>query len=102
MAPTHCSFFWGTGNKYNKSYSGSCPRKCKLNSTLYLWISGINGDRDYQDIIIEFNDPNLVDLKNDEEEEIKDLYFKSRGELGIIIYPKYNPDYKSEFHIKIE
>ena len=101
MAPTHCSFFWGTGNKYNKSYSGSCPKKCKLNSTLYLWISGINGDRDYRDIIIEFNDPNLVDLK-DEEEEIKELYFKSRGELGIIIYPKYNPDYKSEFHIKIE
>lgn len=61
-APTRCSFFWGTGDKYNTSYTDNCPKKCKLNSTLYLWIENINGDKDYQDIIIEFNDPNLVDF----------------------------------------
>ena len=57
-APTFYKVFWGTGAKYNENYSSECPRKCKLNSMVYLWLYEVNGDKEYNKIIIEISDPN--------------------------------------------
>ena len=100
MAPTEYSVFWGKV-KYGSSYSSECPSNYKVNSTLYVWITYINGDKEYKDFIVELSDNELAEI-TEPDNNIRDLILKRTGQLGIIIYPKYNPELKNEYNILIE
>ena len=101
MAPTYYNVFWGINNiEGYSSYNSSCPYRIKLNSTLNCWIANINGDSQFNEIVLEVSNNNLVEIND--RHEYKDLKLKGVGKIDIIIYPKYNPNLKSEFHISIE
>jgi len=101
IAPTYYNVFWGVNNSNGySSYNSSCPYKNKLNSTLNCWITNINGDYEYKKIVLEISNPKLVEVND--KNEYKDLLLKGVGKVDIIIYPKYNPNLKSEFQISIE
>ena len=101
MAPTYYNVFWGINNSEGySSYKSSCPYRVKLNSTLNCWIDNINGDSQFNEMVLEVSNNNLVEIND--RHEYKDLKLKGVGKIDIIIYPKYNPNLKSEFQISIE
>ena len=100
-APTYYNVFWGINNTQGySSYNSSCPYKNKLNSTLNCWITNINGDSEYNEIVLEVSNNNLVEVND--RHEYKDLILKGVGQVDIFIYPKYNPSLKYEYCIFIE
>ena len=96
-APTSYKVWWGI---YRNSYSNHFPRKMKINSTLYCWISDINGDYEYNEIVLELSNNNLVEIED--RNDNKDLKLIGVGKTEIIIYPKYNPNLKKTFTLYIE
>ena len=63
-------------------------------------IENINGDYEFKEIVLEVSNHQLVEVHD--KNKYKDLFLKGVGKVDIIIYPKYNPNLKSEFHISIE
>ena len=73
-----------------------------LGSIINVWVEGVNGDKDYNRIIFEVSDPELLQLpkiiKNDPNNELKVI---GKGRVEVIYYPKFNPTLKKSFRLNL-
>ena len=102
-APTEYTLWWRNTNSSSSTYS-SCPSVNKINSALLLWIKGVNGDKNYQEFVVEVSDNNLVKVPkiikiDDAFDNILELI--GIGDVEIIVYPKMNPNLKRFHNISI-
>ena len=89
--------------KRNSSqYSTSPPSNNPIGSIINVWVEGVNGDKDYNRIIFEVSDPELLQLpkiiKNDPNNELKVI---GKGRVEVTYYPKFNPTLKKSFRLNL-
>ena len=90
-APTYYTVFWGSSDTGNNTFTNKLPNNIRKGLTLYCWVSNINGDQEYREMIIEPSDNNLIRIEDDNQ-VIKPLQLIGVGNAQITIYPKYNPE----------
>ena len=96
IPPTKFSLYWnadGVGG-----FSTLFPEKLSVGANLYCWISNVNGDSNYQDMVIESTDESVISVPqvvrpNSSQNHLKVL---KAGITTITVYPRYNASYKRQ------
>ena len=85
-----------------KGFSSEPPFDLPIGSVFIVWVKGVNGDEDYNEIIFEVSDPKLLKLPskivNTQNNKLKVI---GAGEVEVTCYPKYNPSLKKTFEVEL-
>ena len=101
-APTKFVLWWKNSNSKESSYSSDIPKYNQINSKILCWITDVNGDKDYKEMVIEVSDKNLVELpKKVEISPYNVLKLIGVGDVEIRVFPKFNPNIKKIVRISI-
>ena len=103
-APTYLELLWRNSDISSNSYTNNFPYQNRIHSKLVCWITEMNGDEEYNDVIIEVSDNNLIEVPKTKikKNSIVELNLKELGEATITIYPKYNPNLKIKKELVIK
>ena len=85
----------------SEQYSPIPPTDNPIDSVINMWVEGVNGDKDYNQIIFEFSDPKLLKFQKIMENEINELKVIGKGRVEVTYYPKYNPSLKKSFSLNL-
>ena len=84
------------------SYSSAPPYNNPIGSIIIVWVEGVNGDEDYNEIIFEVSDPTILSLPkkiiNAPKNQLKVI---GAGEVEVTCFPKYNPSLKKKFQLTL-
>ena len=99
--PTSFNLWYKKGNEEG-SYSSLPPDDNPVGSIIIVWVEGVNGDKDYNEIIFEVSDPTLLQLPkrivNAPNNQLKVI---GAGEVEVTCFAKYNPSLKKKFNLKL-
>ena len=99
--PSTFNLWWTTLNKPD-SYSSAIPAYNPIDSTIIVWVEGVNGDEEYNEIIFEVDNPSLLKLPEKiENRPGNHLKVLGAGSVQLTIYPKYNPNLKKYANINL-
>ena len=99
--PTTFNLWWSTLDKPD-NYSSAVPDYNPIDSTILVWVEGVNGDKGYKEIIFEVDNPSLLKLPEKiENEPNNQLKVLGAGSVQLTIYPKYNPNLKQYANIEL-
>ena len=103
IPPTTYILWWRNSTSDSNMYSSAFPSTNPIGSTIYCWIDGVNGDKNYQDMIIESTDESVISvpetvMPNSSSNRLNVL---APGITTITIYPKYNPALKKILTVRI-
>lgn len=77
-------------------------RNNPIDSPIFCYIEGVNGDSNYNEIIFEVSDPTLLKLpKKIENGPYNELKVLGSGMVELTIYPRYNPSLKKYLKINL-
>ena len=83
-------------------YSPSPPEYNPIGSVINVWVQEVNGDKDYNRIIFEVSDPELLELpKIVEVDDIHELKVIGKGRVEFTYYAKYNQSLRKSFSINL-
>ncbi len=96
IPPTKFSLYWNADGM--GGFSTLFPEKLSVGANLYCWISDVNGDSNYQDMVIESTDESVISVPqvvrpNSSQNHLKVL---KAGITTITVYPRYNASYKRQ------
>ena len=98
--PTTVNIWFEKGN--SNQYSPIPPTDNPIGSIVNVWVEGVNGDEDYNRIIFEVSNPELLQLpKIIENEPNNELKVIGKGRVEVTYYPKYNPSLRKSFSLNL-
>ena len=101
IPPTKFNLWWKKGGEEG-NYSSAVPRNNPIDSSIFCYVEGVNGDSNYNEIIFEVSDPSLLKLpKKIENGPYNELKVLGSGMVELTIYPRYNPSLKKSVKINL-
>ena len=101
--PTSFSLRWANESFGYAEYSDDFPKYNPIPSTIECYISGVKGDENYCDMVIESSDESVL-LPPDQvypNAPLNPIQVKKPGIATLSIYPKYNPRIKKTFIVRV-
>ncbi len=101
--PTSFSLLWVNESFGYAEYSDDFPKYNPIPSTIECYISGVKGDENYCDMVIESSDESVL-LPPDQvypNAPLNPIQVKKPGIATLSIYPKYNPRIKKTFIVRV-
>ena len=99
IPPTKFNIWYKKEKEINYNYAP--PKDNPVGSIIDVWVEGVNGDKDYSEIIFEVSDTKLLKLPSKIKNEPNQLEVIGVGEVEVTCYAKYNPSLKRKFNIKL-
>lgn len=98
--PSTMTIQW-RNNEGSSFYYTECPTYNPIGSSVVCYLSGVDGDSDYKDILIDCSDPTLLEVPS--ELSVGANYFKvlGGGTVTLRVYSKYNPILSETFTIQL-
>ncbi|MGN0367709.1 MAG: leucine-rich repeat protein [Wujia sp.] len=101
VPPTTMDLYWRNSASDDSYYWSYIKHANPVGSQLLCWIHDIDGDSDYQDVIFESSDPNIISVPTGGQSGIVKLPILSAGITTLKIYPKYNPSIARTYILRI-
>lgn len=100
--PTTFSVWWSNTATTDGFYYGNPLETNPKGSDVICWISSVNGDSAYQEMIIESSDADLVEAPaRGMVKTFSYMTVKKTGMVKFTIYPKYNPALKKTYLVRV-
>ena len=101
IPPTTFALYWNT-SAYG-TFSSVFPTSIPVNSSIYCYIYGVNGDSSYQDMIMESTDQSVISvpttaIPNSANNKLNVI---APGITTLTVYPKYNPKLRKKVIARI-
>ncbi|MCI8300288.1 MAG: hypothetical protein HFI69_08055, partial [Lachnospiraceae bacterium] len=103
IPPTTYKLWWRNSTSDSGSYSSLFPGSNPVNSIIYCWINEVDGDKDYQDMIIQSSDESVISVPETvmPNSANNQLHVLAPGITTLTIYPKYNPALSKTLTVRI-
>ena len=101
VPPTTMDLYWRNSASDDRYYWSYIKHANPVGSQLLCWIHDIDGDSDYQDVIFESSDPNVISVPKGGQSGIVKLPVLSAGITTLKVYPQYNPSIARTYILRI-
>ncbi len=103
IPPTTYNLWWRNSTSSSNQYSSVFPGSNPISSVIYCWIEGVDGDENYQDMMIESSDESVISVPKTAmpNSSNNQLHVLAPGITTLTIYPKYNPNLKKTLTARI-
>lgn len=100
-APTYMYLYWRNSETTpGSSYYGGTPSSNPVGSTIGCWLYDVDGDKGFNDIMVECSDPDLLQTPSTLS-GIQQFKVLGSGIVTLTIYSKYNPSLKRTYKITL-
>ena len=100
IPPTSFNLWYKKDEESNYAYSP--PKDNPIGSIIDVWVEGVNGDKDYSEIIFKVSEATLLKLPsriiNAPKNKLKVI---GAGEVELTCFAKYNPSLKKKFNLTL-
>ena len=101
-APTFFEIYWRNEQTTEGGSYWSClPSSNPIGSEINGWIHKINGDYDYQEMILECDNNDLIELPTDQVNGYVKLKVIGSGSVKLTVTARYNPNLKHSYDLNV-